>query len=273
MTDVPPKTVVLTGASGGIGRAILDALRYDDLALFLVANAGADALRDELASVRDSASLSGATVFRADLAQVDAAATLSDELLETLRRVQQRVIPRIDALVNAAGIDLMSPQSKALGFDARLACAWQVDMASAATLSRAVGDAMRAFRAQAGAPKDYDPTILFFSWDGVERGMKGDTAQIYGACKGAVAAFARSLAHSFAPDVRVNSIAPGWIRTTWGQNASKESSDRGAAESLLGRWGAPEEIARVVRFLLSKDAAYLNAQTIAVNGGFSGRGL
>ena len=271
MTVASRKTIVLTGASGGIGRALLDALRRDDVALYLVANDGADALREELAGAKDYPSLAQATVLRADLARPGAAATLSATLLDALRRDQNRETPRVDALVYAAGIDLMTPKSKALDFDARLERAWQVDMASAATLARDIGDAMRAFRASHAAPQDYDPSILFFSWDGVERGMKGDTAQIYCACKGAVAAFARALAHSLAPYVRVNAIAPGWIRTTWGKSASHETTEVAAAQSLLERWGSPDEVARVVRFLLSKDAAFVNAQTIAVNGGFSRR--
>jgi 3-oxoacyl-[acyl-carrier protein] reductase len=262
----------MTGASGGVGRAILDTLRGDDVALYLVANNGADALRRNLADSQ-SPTLRDAKVLRADLSQIGAAQTLADALLQTLREDQKRTNPRVDALVCAAGIDLMTPQSKELTFDARLARAWQIDLASVATLARAFGDVMRAFRQTGDAQEDYDPSMIFFSWDGVEHGMKGDSAQIYAACKGAVAAFARSLAHSLAPDVRVNTIAPGWIQTTWGKIASEDSLTRYAAQSLLQRWGDPMEIARVVRFLLSSDAAYVNAQTIPVNGGFLGREL
>ena len=161
----------------------------------------------------------------------------------------------------------MTPESKALDFDARLERAWRVDVAATTTLARAFGAAMRAYRREEDAAQDCDPSVVLFSWDGVARGMKGDSAQIYSACKGAVAAFARSLAHSLAPDVRVNTVAPGWIMTTWAENTPQETIARHAAESLLNRWGRPEEVASVVRFLLSNDAADVNGQTLEINGG------
>jgi 3-oxoacyl-[acyl-carrier protein] reductase len=77
----------------------------------------------------------------------------------------------------------------------------------------------------------------------------------------------RSLAKSLAPEVRVNCIAPGWIRTAWGQRASAEWQDRARGESLLARWGEPEDVACVARFLASSAAEFINGQIIPVNGG------
>ena len=267
MSEIDRKTVVITGASGGIGRAILETYAKENVALYLTANSGADALRRDLARRQDAPSLAAARVFQADLAQPNAVVALFEEIYKTLRRDQRRETPRIDALVCAAGIDLMTPESKALDFDARLERAWRVDVAATTTLARAFGAAMRAYRREEDAAQDCDPSVVLFSWDGVARGMKGDSAQIYSACKGAVAAFARSLAHSLAPDVRVNTVAPGWIMTTWAEKTPQETIARHAAESLLNRWGRPEEVASVVRFLLSNDAAYVNGQTLEVNGG------
>ena len=84
MKSIPHKTLVMTGASGGVGRAILDTLRGDDVALYLVANNGADALRRNLADSQ-SPTLRDAKVLRADLSQIGAAQTLADALLHTLR--------------------------------------------------------------------------------------------------------------------------------------------------------------------------------------------
>ena len=267
MSEFCPKSIIMTGASGGIGRALLETYAGENVALYLAANSGADALCREFARRQDAPSLAAARVFQADFAQPNVAAALFDEIFQTLRRDQRRERPRIDAFVCAAGLDLMTPESKALDFESRLERAWRIDVAAATTLARAVGDAMRSYRREEDAAQDYDPSVVLFSWDGVAHGMKGDSAQIYSACKGAVAAFARSLARSLAPDVRVNTIAPGWIMTTWAENAPKETIARHAAESLLNRWGRPKEVAGAVRFLLSKDAAYVNGQTLEVNGG------
>jgi 3-oxoacyl-[acyl-carrier protein] reductase len=97
--------------------------------------------------------------------------------------------------------------------------------------------------------------------------MEGDSGQMFGAAKGAIMAATRSLAKSFAPAVRVNCIAPGWIRTKWGQTASTEWQERAKRESLLARWGEPEDVARAVRFLVSPAAAFINGQVIHINGG------
>ena len=80
-------------------------------------------------------------------------------------------------------------------------------------------------------------------------------------------AASRSLAKSLAPEVRVNCLAPGWIRTEWGEQASAEWQERARRESLLGRWGEPEDVARVACFLASPAAAFINGQIIHINGG------
>jgi 3-oxoacyl-[acyl-carrier protein] reductase len=110
--------------------------------------------------------------------------------------------------------------------------------------------------------------IVNIGWDGAWRGMAGDTAELYAAAKGAVMAFTRSLAQSLAPEVRVNCVAPGWIKTAWGQQASERWQDRARRESLLRRWGTPEEVAGAVRFLVSPAAAFITAEVINVNGGY-----
>ena len=80
--------------------------------------------------------------------------------------------------------------------------------------------------------------------------------------------FTRSLARSLGPAVRVNCVAPGWIRTAWGAGASELWQQRAVRESMLGRWGEPEDIAATVRWLVSPEAAFVTGQIIAVNGGF-----
>ncbi|MDD3588537.1 MAG: SDR family oxidoreductase [Thermoguttaceae bacterium] len=112
------------------------------------------------------------------------------------------------------------------------------------------------------------PLILFFSWDGAFRGRKGETSLLYATAKGAVAAAAKSLAQQLAPHVRVCTISPGWIKTSWGKGASSQAHRRACSESLSGRWGTPEEIAAFVAYLLSPQADFLNGENFIANGGF-----
>lgn len=113
-------------------------------------------------------------------------------------------------------------------------------------------------------------TILNVGWDQAENGMAGDSGEMFAASKGAVMAATRSLAKSFSPQVRVNCLAPGWIRTAWGGQASSAWQDRARTESLANRWGEPQDVARVACFLASPAAAFVNGQVIHVNGGRAG---
>jgi 3-oxoacyl-[acyl-carrier protein] reductase len=97
--------------------------------------------------------------------------------------------------------------------------------------------------------------------------MSGDSGEMFAAVKGAVMAFSRSLAKSLAPQVRVNCLAPGWIRTSWGDQASAYWQRRAEREALLGRWGSPEDVAAMARFLCSPQASFITGQTVAINGG------
>lgn len=109
---------------------------------------------------------------------------------------------------------------------------------------------------------------MTIGWDQAATGMAGDSGELFAATKGAVMAFTRSLALSLAPRVRVNCVAPGWIRTAWGEGASEVWHRRAQQESMLGRWGTPADVADAVSWLLSEQAAFVTGQVLAVNGGF-----
>jgi 3-oxoacyl-[acyl-carrier protein] reductase len=109
--------------------------------------------------------------------------------------------------------------------------------------------------------------ILNMGWDQAETGMEGDSGQLFAAAKGAIMAFTKSLAVSLAPRVRVNCLAPGWIRTAWGEKASATWQERAVRETPLGRWGTSEDVARAVRWLVSPAAQFLTGQIVRVNGG------
>ena len=252
------RCVAIVGASGGIGSALVSSYLNDDVDLLLSANSRYDELVERVDKARRERDASIQT-FRADLSSASGAARLAEDFLNA---------PRLDALVVASGVDLMTRESKTLDFNERLEKALRIDVASTVVLARTIGKAL-AERKRRDASVDFQPSVVLFGWDGVSRGQEGETAQIYSTCKGAVVAFARSLAQELAPYVRVNSVSPGWIKTTWGADASDAANRRAIDESLAKRWGTPEEIAKVVRFLLSDEASFVNGQDIQANGGFS----
>ena len=98
--------------------------------------------------------------------------------------------------------------------------------------------------------------------------MEGDSGELFAAAKGAVMAFTRSLARSLGPEVRANCVAPGWIKTAWGEQASDGWQRRAVRESMLRRWGTPEDVAGVIRWLASPAGEFVTGQVIPVNGGF-----
>jgi 3-oxoacyl-[acyl-carrier protein] reductase len=155
-------------------------------------------------------------------------------------------------------VDVLTGEASNWSFEEKLAALWKVDVVGTLRLSRAVGQRMR---------ERGHGTMLNIGWDQAETGMAGDSGEMFAAVKGAVMAATRSLAKSLAPEVRVNCVAPGWIRTDWGEKASQHWQDRARRESLMGRWGTPEDIARTARFLVSPAAKFINGQVIAINGG------
>jgi 3-oxoacyl-[acyl-carrier protein] reductase len=72
---------------------------------------------------------------------------------------------------------------------------------------------------------------------------------------------------SLAPEVRVNGLAPGWIKTAWGESASSTWQDRVLHETPLARWGTAEDVARVACFLVSPASEFMTGQIVRINGG------
>jgi 3-oxoacyl-[acyl-carrier protein] reductase len=245
--ELAGQVAAVTGASRGIGRAIALELAAAGARLVLVARSQ-PGLAETAAAI--AAEGGEALCLPGDVACLSA----HERLVEQAWAWQGR----LDVWINNAGADVLTGEAASWSFDRKLEALWEVDVRATLSLARLVGRRMRA--AGSGC-------ILNMGWDRAEHGMEGESGELFAAVKGAVMAFTRSLARSLAPQVRVNCLAPGWIRTAWGEQASAYWQERACRESLLQRWGTPCDVARVARFLASPAAAFITGQVIAVNGG------
>jgi 3-oxoacyl-[acyl-carrier protein] reductase len=245
--DLSGKQAVITGASSGIGRAIARELAQAGshvLVHYARSRAAAEQVAEEIHSAGGSAETIGFDFCRGEF---DAFAN----------QVWSKM-GKVDIWVNNAGADLLTGEDADLSFAEKLDRLWKVDVTGTIQLCRAASERM----IQTGSG-----VILNIGWDQADRGMEGESAQLFSAAKNAIMGFTRSLAVSVAPAVRVNCIAPGWIRTAWGETASAAWQDRVLRETPLQRWGSPQDIAWLARFLVSDEAGYLTGQVINANGG------
>jgi 3-oxoacyl-[acyl-carrier protein] reductase len=241
------QVAVVTGSSSGIGRAIAIEL----------AGAGADVLvhaRSNTAGAEETTNAirelgRQATVVTFDISDVKG----QNELVNAAWNWRP-----IDIWINNAGADVLTGAAADWPFEQKLEALWRTDVVATLRLSREVGKRMRGRGHGA---------IVNMGWDQAETGMEGDSGEFFAAAKGAIMAATRSLAKSLAPQVRVNCLAPGWIRTAWGQEASQDWQERAERESLMRRWGTAEDVARTACFLASPAAEFINGHIIPINGG------
>jgi NAD(P)-dependent dehydrogenase (short-subunit alcohol dehydrogenase family) len=236
-------SILVTGASGGIGAAICRVLAGRGASIVLHYQS------DRAAAERTMQSLDGGghLLLQADLG--DPASV--EELWKTASRER-----RIGALVNNAGI---FPAHAPLTTDYQpWVAAWQrtlaVNLAGAAHLSYLAG---RAMAGQGGG------RIVSVSSRAAFRGEP--TAPAYAASKAGLNAFSQSLAKALAPrKVYVFAVAPGWVSTA--RVASAVADKAVLADQPLGRVATPEEVAEVVAFCALNAPASMTGAVLDVNG-------
>lgn len=92
----------------------------------------------------------------------------------------------------------------------------------------------------------------------------------YDVSKAGVIMFTKAMARDLAPDIRINSIAPGWFDTDINANLPDDYIQKEFEKIAMGRFGQPNEIASVVVFLASSDAQYMTGSVVVVDGGYGG---
>ncbi len=239
------RVVLVTGGSRGIGRAISTAFAEAGDAVVInysKSHGEAESLRDNLSSKAYAVS-----VEQADVADLEQVTRMIDNVVARYGR--------IDVLINNAGITrdgflmLMSAQDWSEVISTNLTGVFNC--------SKAVSEHMMGQRSGV--------IINVSSLSGIT-GLPGQVN--YSAAKGGVIAFTKALSKELAPfGIRVNAVAPGVIETelidSLGEGTKKVFLDA----IPLKRFGRPEEVASVIAFLTSEDAAYITGETICITGG------
>jgi 3-oxoacyl-[acyl-carrier protein] reductase len=235
---------LVTGGSGGIGRAIVSMLASAGMDVTFTYHKNSSA-SDELAKSAGSGKIAGEVV---DIRDSAACASLAEKVFDRAGK--------IDLLINNAGIIRDNPLTALEDDDVRAVI--DTNVIGAFNMTRAVAPYMVSQRRG---------KIINISSVAGEKGGRGQTN--YAASKGALNAFTRSLAVELAPrNITVNAVAPGVIETEMSREVRERAGDQVTSRILLRRIGKPEEVANAVWFLGSRYADYITGQILHVDGGF-----
>ena len=240
---VSKKTVLITGASRGIGKAILESLNNE---YFIVGTGTSESSVQSILENINSMNIDG-NAFKLDLGDRDSIKDLTS-LLDS-----KEIYP--DILINNAGItrDNIMLRMKDDEWDNVI----DVHLNGQYLLIKSFIKKM---------VKNRWGRIINISSTSAVLGNKGQAN--YAAAKAGIEAMSRSLARELGSrNINVNCVAPGFIETDMTKEISDGNEDFLASQIPLGRLGKPNEIAEVVNFLASDQANYITGQTIHVNGG------
>lgn len=242
MWDFAEKTVLVTGATGGIGRAASEMFLAAGANLVLV-DINPAALTDTIAQIDPTGAK--AIIVGADVTRMEACVSAVASAVERFGG--------IDVLVPSAGIyrdemfATMTPEQ------------WRLTMAVN------LDGVFNIIRASLPALRPEASIINLASRAGHSGGSLGHAH--YGATKGGILALTRGLARELGPRIRVNAVSPGVIETPMTAEALVTTGDEVIRQTPLARFGTATEVASAIAFLASAEASFITGETIHVNGG------
>lgn len=243
------KVVLVTGSSRGIGKAtaIEFAKRgYDVVINYKNSDKEASLLKEQLESDYSVKAMTA----RADVADEGAVRGMVQDIVSEFGH--------IDVLVNNAGIAIDKE------FEDRTVDDWQktlnTNLIGPFLVSKYVGEIMIK---QRGGGK----IINISSTNGINSFFP--TSIDYDASKAAIINLTHNLAIQFAPYINVNCIAPGWVNTEMNKELPKELIEEETEKIYKKRFADPSEIGKVVCFLASDEADFINDEVIKVDGGYN----
>lgn len=241
------KTVLITGGSRGLGRAC--ALKFAKLNYNIIINYNNS--YEEALNLKKYI-LENYSVFvllvKADISNEQEVINMIDVIKNNYEKV--------DCLINNAGIaiDTLFEDKTVQNFRKII----DVNLIGTFLVSKYIGSLML---------KEKSGTII-----NVSSTNAIDTyypySLDYDASKAGVISLTHNLARQFAPYIRVNCVAPGWINTEMNKELDGEFIEEENKKILLERFSEPYEIANVIAFLASDEASYINGSVIRVDGGY-----
>lgn len=239
------KTVVVTGASKGIGRAVAKEFANNGYNVVICYN---KSLSDAQQSLNEVSQTARAIAVKVDVSNEDD--------VKNMVEITKKTFGNIDVLVNCAGVSdtrlLIDSTKEDYDF------VFDTNMRGTYNTCKLVGREM--LSNQSGK-------IINISsiW-----GLRGGSCEsVYSASKGAIIAFTKALAKELGPNgINVNVVAPGFIQTDMTKNVTEEIKQEIMESSALGRLGTPEDVAGVVSFLASEKSEFITGQVISVDGGW-----